>query len=903
MNTARDIDHNLLLEHLSRTVPFDWQGGSLEADAVARALRIGSERTGGRPLSLSNAQINGHLQLDGIGQTGEPLAFQMLNCVINGSFAARQSRWRQLMIGYSKLQDIDLPGSQIERNLLIEQVEASGWLEMRGTEVGNACSLNNSSFKARDRHTAVKLDNTNIGGSLTGMRLRADGGLDANGVRIDGDLALDGANLTSGPHGRALGLSQARIGGRVRLCQVGDHRFIAKGRVHLDAAQIDALLMKAASLDGMGDPAIIADEVRIERAVDLSGLEHDPGARFQAVGALRFGSARIGGQFQIYAADIRALGNVLVLQGAQVVGDLLLGHQSVETTVAGTIELSSARFNSRLVATRLTFTEPGDALAVRQSTIDGEVLLYDVQAGGPVRLDNLTASGISIERLRLDRDLPCVDVTDKPETYAHAEHALLDLSFVRLTAGLRLEQVVVRGGDLRMTGASVGATAQISMIEVTETAGAAVMAQSAKIDGGFLIAGSPDRPARIAGDFSAMSLETGEGITFSHVRFSAPGRAASIILQSARIRGGVILADVKLEGALIAGAASIGGDVRIQNSRLSLPDAVVLDLRGASVAGKLHLFGTGSVSTACRVAGQVTLEGAAIASLEWARVAIGDGSILAFSNIAVSQRISAGKLFPEGRGQLSMASTTTPLLDDGLDDKEDSWGAGRLTLDLDDFNYGRLVYPSGRNSDDPKTIRLWRAKWFRRRQGASSARPLRHLANTLRTQGLVEASRLQLVDAFSAEGRVRPTWGGRGMSWLFGALFGHGLSGSRAAATLLATWMLGAAGVEQLQDRNLIVASKTDEKPIVACLQVDPLLFAADAMLPLDLGANAGCAIGKLSGAKARKGVEMEPFPRPLFGQIELYRFGYAVYQMLSWIFISLAVLTWSGLLKRGGRD
>lgn len=905
MTYAQDTEQDEILGQLSQTAPFDWKGRSLKADDLALALRTASEKTGAKPLSLLNARINGHLRLDAIGQFGEPLAFQMLNCVMNGSFAARQSRWVQLVIGHCKLQDIDLPASEVERHLLIERVEASGWLELRGTQIGQACSLNGSNFKMRDRACAIRLDNARIGGSLTGMGLAADGGLDATRIRIDGDLGLDGAHLTAGRNGHALGLSQARIGGLVRLCQAGDRRFVTKGRVHLDRAEIDALMMTAASLDGLGEPTIVADELRVERSVDLGGSGTRAGFRFEADGELRFGAARIGGQFQIYGADLRASGKALLLQGAHVGGDVLLGHETVETTISGTIDLSSVRLGSRLVGTRLRFTEIGDALAVRQSAVSGNVELYDIQTRGPVRLDNLTAGGASIERIHLDRDLPDVDLTGRPETYAHAEHALLDLSFVRLTTDLRLEDVYLRGGDLRMVGASVGATAQISMIEVTETAGAAVMAQSAKIGAGFLVAGSPDRPASFTGDFSAMGLETGEGLTFAHVRFSSPERKVSIVLQSARIRSGVILANVELEGALIAGAATIGGDVRIENSRILCSDDVILDFRGASVAGKLQVIGAGKGITdlTSRLAGHATLEGSSIGTLEWDRVAIGDGSILQFSNIAVTQRISAGKLMPEGRGHLSLASTTTPLLEDELGDDEDSWGAGRLTLDLDDFNYGRLVYPSGRNSDDPETIRFWRAKWFRRRQSEGSPRPLRHLANTLRTQGLVEASRLQLVDAFSAEGRFRPTWAGRGMTWLFGALFGHGLSGSRAAATLLAAWLLGAAGVVHLQNHDLLVAAKPGETPLVACVDVDPLLFAADAMLPLDLGANTGCVIGMGRDAALSEGALMEPFPRKIFGEIELYRFGSAVYQLLSWIFISLAVLTWSGLLKRGGRD
>lgn len=899
---ADELDE--LIGLLTRPQAHDWAGGMITGLMLTHALQELSNQKWGCPVTLRNARVSGDVVVSGLGRTGEPLTLQIVGCTIDGSLIGRQSEWSQLAIARTTLQNVDLPACGVSRILCLEQILANGWLELRDAAVGRNCSIGGSTFHAAERPAAVTLRDATFGGNLLAHRLSVHGLLDAERVTVKGDLLLDGASLHADARGKALSLSQARVGGRVTLSRGHDRRFTASGRIHLDSADLGSLSMRSALLDGLDEPAIVADAVRVGEIVDLSGVGDDTDERFEASGTLRFGGARIGGQFQMGRAKLQAIGDALVLQNARIGGDVLLGHDATETTFDGVANLNASRIEGRLLVQQVAFVGAGDGLAVRHAIVAGDVECLDVVGKGPVRLDNVSAAGISITRLRLERDLPQVDTAGLPGLYAHPAHALLDLSFIRLKSDLHIESLDLRGGDLRMVGAEVGSTAQLSRITVTETPRAAIIAQSASIAGGLQIAGAPDAPAEVEGDLSAMNLRVGEDLTIVNACFGTRASPSTIILRSADIRTGLSLVECSVRGSVVASTARIGGDLNLHATELSRPNGMALDLRGTEVAGKVQMASVGpDPDPDCRVHGTVTMDGASVGGLAWTRVAVGDGTTLALTNMTVRRDISADRLIAEGSGHLSLNGTSVPVLDDGVDVELDGWGAGAIKLHIDEFAYGRLAQPSGRNVDDADVVREWRGIWLARRADTRSTRPLRHLSGVLKAQGRIEASRLLLVDAFTTEGRARPTRFGRGLSWLFGVLFGHGLSGSRAGATLVAAWLLGAAGVVHLQDRHLLVAAKRDEKPVVPCESVDPLLFAADAMLPVDLGVSANCYVGQRPGESVNAGLRVGNGSRPVLGEVETLRLLYSTYQLVSWVAVSLAVITWSGLLKRGGRD
>lgn len=910
MPANNDLDANKVLQRITAREAYDWERRLVPGALLADALRMASDSQIAGPIVVLNARISGNLAVAGIGQSGCRLTLQVLGCEIEQSFFARHSRWRQLVIARTSLQNVDLPSVEIERDLIVEEVRARGWLEMRDAEIGHSCAFSGSRFHSSERAAAVTLNDARIGRNVLALNIGAVGGFDAERMRAEGELVLDGAHLTGDVNGRALGLTQARIEGRVRLGDAHGRRFTSQGRVHLDSARVGALLMKGALVDGQGGPSIVGDQLAVREVVDLSGFEPGKGERFTSRGTVRLGSSVIGGQLQANLADFQGEENAIQLHGASIGGDLILGQHPAGTTLDGALNLNTAVIKGQLVVAQVSFSGAGDAISAKQLTVGNRVEIHEVIASGAVRFDSAKFGSLKLESIRIERDPPEVDRSNLPEVYAHPADALLDISFTEIASDIHIEDVSIRGGDCRMLSTKVGAAAQFSRIEILESHGPSLIAQSAQIAGGLQFSGSSDVPAQLDGGISAINLQVGEDLSFSHVTCGTAERLADVVVRSASVRSGIMLYEVSIHGGLNAGSAEVGGDFYIHRSRLLWPGGLALDLRGAKVPGTLQIASVGvddmvdgEGKANCEIAGQVSLEGAQIGTLGWQGLRVGDGSQLIFSNVVISQRLSAEGLEADGEGILTLAGTTTPVLQDDIDDRRDGWGAGRIKLNLDEFKYGRLVHPSGRNSDDPEVVREWREKWFDRRVDGRSARPRRQLAAALREQGLFEASRLALVDAFSAEGRQRPTWLGRRVAQLFGVLFGHGLSGSRAAATLYWTWLFGISAVMYLQDRDLLVAAKPGEEAVVSCKASDPVLFATDAMLPLDLGVTAPCEIGKGSSAKVGTGIQMPQYHRTILGEVEIFRFMYKLYQLLSWVIVSLAILTWSGLLKGAGRD
>jgi len=152
---------------------------------------------------------------------------------------------------------------------------------------------------------SVHLSNARIGGRLAfsstaQARSTMNGIVRLDGVRVDGDVCLDGA-LIDGRGDVALNARSMNVGGNVDLSCVAGHRFEAIGEVSLAASRIIGdLFLSGAKLANVTGRALHCEDLRVE-SVFLGG---DGDAPFEAAGRLNFLSATIGGSFFMTSARL-----------------------------------------------------------------------------------------------------------------------------------------------------------------------------------------------------------------------------------------------------------------------------------------------------------------------------------------------------------------------------------------------------------------------------------------------------------------------------------------------------------------------------------------------------------------------------------------------------------------------
>lgn len=900
-----------LLAKFANGDEFDWKRSVITGDKLSEIVRDNYNRSD-RPISLaiSNGIIDGNIYLDGVGTVGSPMALKLIDCEIRGGFRAWASTWHQLAICKSSINWIDIPRSKFTGDLLLADLKCNAWLEMRGADIAGALDLNGSSFQNNDRECAVELSETRIGLSLRAIRLCAAGPVYGQRLQVGGTLYLDGAHIAVPPNiYTAVDLSRARIGGEIRLCSIPDRRFETSGAIILLSAEIGALTLRGSKLVGRNDVSFVGDNILVRETIDIGGLSNEGYLPFSSTGGMRFIAAQIGGQLQLYDAILEA-SNVPALDfsSSRICRDVIFGKQDTKLKVSGQIAANSTTIDGRVIMSRTAVEAKALSFSMNEARISGEVALYESVLKGAVSLDKLWASGISIEDLLIERTSPEPNLDNLPQAYAHPEDALLDFNFAQLVKDVHIDRLVVRGGNVRFIGAKVLGGMQLSRLDVRSPR-LALIGQSAQITNGLQISGAKDTPAIIDGDLSFMGMKIDGDITFVDMHLGNPEKPISLNFCNSRIDGRLNFTRLILQGELNAAGCRFNQDFILNGVCINSPNRTAIDLRSSHITGVLHLasVGVSSSRVPAKLNGHMFADGADVGALEWHELHLSDGSRLELTNMRIGSKLHADLMIPDGGGLIDLTGSSVPELCDSLDDRRDGWGAGSLTLALDGFRYDRLSCPSGRISGTQHEIRQWRSAWLQRRIDTKSARSGRLLSRVLRDQGLFEASRLVLMDAFAAEGRASPSIIGRLVSKVWGAAFGFGLSGHRALLTIIVVWLLGVCGASYLQRNDLLVFPPQDLPKAKSCgASIDPFIFAADTMLPvLDLGEDKLCQIGPGPTAKpdAVKVSFIIKNTTYNFVPWRIYRLLEAIYAVVGWIVVSLAIATLSGVFKRSGRE
>jgi hypothetical protein len=896
------------IDRFKKGESFDWQGITVKGSAIAKAIVDATITTSGLSLEISSATIEGDIDASDVGRASQVNSLSFINCTITGAIICRNSTWQNLSIINCKVDGIDFSGSTISKDVTIKKVACSSPLKLPGCQLGGRLDLSESIFFRGQENYAIDISECSIARRFEAVDLTAKATIIAQQLKVTSDIIWDGVHIEAvADQTIALELSSASISGEIKFRNSASRLFQSQGIVVLRSTTARALLIYGAKLNGKGRPSLVCDQVAINDSVDLrsSGT-----SLFETIGPVRFVAARIGRQFQIVDANLSAPNDsALNLDGTDIGADVLLGFAGHTLRLEGEISLRSATIRGRLLACEAQIDAIGASFSLRQCNVVGEVSLYDITARGGLDFFLLRARRVAICNLILSQQPAQFLSEHPPETFAQPQDALLDLGYSQIETDVYIEKLTITGGDFRIINARISGGVQVIQFSInSERHG--LIAQGAHISRGLHLAGTDKTPSVILGTVNVMEARIDGGILFANVEIGNKDKKSEFHMRDCRVASVSQFYRTKIYGPFEASAARFSSDLIFNGTEFLNEGDGACDLRYAQIDGVFQiasLLPPNNPSTA-RLSGTLTTDGATFGAVEWHSLHMENNSQLILNNSKIAGKLRAGLLLPKGHGIVDLTGTIVSELNDALDEKQDSWGAGKLSLRLNGFQYRRLTYPSGRQSAEaPRDIRIWRSKWFSRSVDKGSGHTARHLAKVLRDAGMFEASRLILIDAFAVEGKNSPNKITKFISYIWGLMFGYGLSGVRALATLIIVWGLGTVSVILLQRDGYMIVSSSEDVTNTACGNtINPAIYAADIMIPvLDLGEEKLCQIGLSDAAGPDSVFASAEFAgaKIRFSRWNVFRFLGAVYAVIGWVVVSMALATWSGVFRRAGRD
>jgi hypothetical protein len=853
---------------------------------VVRDLLLGRTGSGKvRPripltgVRIRNACIEGNLDLNDLARPGIGLPALMLeDCDLSGPINLEGSRFARLSIKGSRFSylnmrecEIDGPfdfsgtgpydrhdGSPLEAWIDAQGCIVNGQVTGSGARLVTPKARDATEVKESGRRYALWLANADIRGSVILLRgFSAEGGVCFRSARIRGDIWASGATLTRG-EGFALNAQAARIGDLMAL----NDGFTAHGQVWLLATQIGArLLLDGATLHGTDDKgstdphrgrkALYGDNMQVGAAVFM-------GEKFAAHGEVSFSGATICGSFRCSRAgfdnrtpDGRA--RALVAIGAVLGDEVLFDGAKIE----GRTNLNGAKIGGRL-----SF----DGANIDNTTSDGNgVSLSAVGArtGGTMRFGKLGA---------------------------HAS-----------TIGGR-GNVFQSEGRINLTGATIG--------------------------GDLVFQGSSLRNG----------TDNGSGIALSAKRLNVGGNVEFID-------------DFNSEGCVALAGATIGRDVRFSRAVLRNRSQSAVYAKDMRVGDDLHFSNTTAEGALCFRRIYVT------GSVIWDKLALGschdDRSVpLDLRHARIGAVLNAKELSFVHPSFIDLCGARAGAIEHAW---PQGWGSPHLgapacRVNFDGLTYDRIMLDSTAMHMSPSTpvsrwhlisriFGPWRdsladkyGKWlglqWKRTAGDDNEffpQPYRQLARVLRNQGEEAAAR----DIAIAEQWATPKFGllPRIARRAFGVGFGFGLRPRNAIATLVVFLLVGTIGVRIAKNDDMLVES-------IVVASTGAQIVPQDGMIASGAQDHLKRAVLRLDGGAAGPATEVSctdaantwtddlvyaadmlvPFiPLHQEGKCEIvprsdWRSGVwrslkAVYSVTGWAIFSLALVTFSGLLKRFDRD
>jgi hypothetical protein len=802
-------------------------------------------------------------------------------------------------------------------------------LHLIGCKIGAPIKLAGAAIKELD-FTGSRVKEVNLDCAQIAFGVEASEGFTAEkiqalGARIGGQLNLNGATLhnTNGP---ALALDGAEIAYGV----FANGSFSAHGEVRALGARIGGQLnLNGATLHNTNGPALAIDRAEINGNMFATGYTAGKETNyFAAEGEIRASGARIRGQLDLGHATLNNPdGAALDLEGAEITGDVFANEGF---TANGEIRASGARIGGQLSFRKATLRKPeGNALILDRAVVEDDVIANDgFTANGQVRALGARVGG------RLD--LCGATLTD-------AKRVALNLDGAKLENDVVASDQFRAEGGLSGIGAKIAGTLSLNGARITSTFGNALNADRIEVggdasfsDGLLAQTNGPDQcaislfGAKIGGKLSFegshLYAKNGRALcgnqmtvagTAAFNEIDASGGVASVELGSAKIEKHLIFDGAHLVTragiALAADRIEVGGQATFVSGFLAQTsaDLPAVTLGGAKIGGQLDLTGARLNNKCGPTLFADSIAVAADAMLDDLQTNRGAPAVR-LRGAQIGGKLDCRAFDVEGcvsQLDLMNAAVGTLRLNAAYGGKDCRW------LVLDGLTY------RGIPSDD-MSVDEW-IDTLKDRTPAYRAQPWYQLGMAHNAIGHDDAARRILIEQrvdyrrrvlIPDQGERMWAWSGvilgcrRAWSWVLQVFTGYGYRSYRAFFGLLGVVVISVSLT--LGAGYVPVPSPPPAGPYVAQLNVPspPSAgpYVAQLNVPNPHSAGARCSASEQIGLGLQIGLPLVKVPAgdrcrldTTSGLGQLFTFISWGLQALAWVFATLAVAGYTGLIRK----
>jgi hypothetical protein len=838
---------------------------------------------------------------------------RFLGASINGDFNCANGHFK------CKEKALALSNANIKGNVFLSgSFIAEGQVNLHQTKVDGQISCNSGKFKGNLDY-ALSLENSNIKGQVfLGNGFAAEGLVKLLGASIGGNLECSSGYFKE-TGGTSISAYKMRVSGHIILGE----GFIAEGSVNLDGADIDGDLrfnhsqfkageisLSIANTNIKGDVLLnysrFGAELILRGAVIKGNLECRESKFYsnsrnailasnsQIIGNVFF-SQGFNSEGEIYLCGANIGGNlnfsngyVIVREGDAIIADSIQVLGSIlfeEAKIIGTIRFPLANIGGQIVF-RGSHLSPQSDIAL---ILDGSVIKDDIFLN-----DKFISEGtILLQKTNIYGDLRCVNSHFRPKngisvtTSKSTIGGDLDISQVRSEGLIKLTET-------KITGCLICSGAKFESIEVVS-----LMADSVKVgqhvflDDGFTANGEVI--------FSGASV--GANMSCQNARFNPKGITA-LELTKIQIAGSLILSNSFIaEGMVLLPQAYIGNQLICRGGKFRAKEGYALAADGTKIMSSVYLDGEFFSENEVRFSG-ATIEGSLLCGGEYNPK---EGYAFAAEHMKIKGSIHFDPTF-SAHGVVSLVNAK---IDDALrlhnkisekfsldlrfakvrvlDDLKGSWPS-QNNLNLNGFEY--QIFTDG----SPMTSQS-RLRWLRNQYPANfSLQPYNQLAQVLKNTG----HEAEAVKVLIAKERDRRKYSGlgllpRSLNYFLDMTIGYGYRSHRAFWTSLAIMLLGGYIFDQGWKQNLIRSANIQTKDAVS---FNPWVYSVDTFLPvIDLKESNNWNPKVDKNQKITLCIFKTSFC--MQGNGDLVRYYFWSHILLGWVFTSLWVAGFTGLIRR----